>query len=35
MSRLHDLDPGSELRNCFEPVSNLELFTQYGEARDL
>eukprot|EP00439_Symbiodinium_sp_Y106_P078887 s689_g17.t1 len=30
---LHDLEPGTELRNCFEPASNLELFTQYGEVQ--
>jgi len=28
---LATLDPGSELRNCFDSVSNQELFTQYGE----
>ncbi|CAL1171209.1 unnamed protein product [Cladocopium goreaui] len=30
---LADLEPGMELRNCFDSVSNQELFTQYGEVQ--
>ncbi|CAK9019145.1 unnamed protein product [Durusdinium trenchii] len=30
---LQDLRPGAELRNCFDQVTNQELFTQYGEVQ--